>query len=98
MGFRFRRSIRIAPGFRINLSKKGASLSVGRKGLTTNLSERGVRETIGIPGTGMSYTTSSRRSLGKQTKPAGLGDLLALGIFAFIVLMIVVAACGGFKS
>jgi Protein of unknown function (DUF4236) len=33
MGFRFRRSFKIAPGFRLNLSKSGVSASVGRRGL-----------------------------------------------------------------
>ena len=32
MGFRFRRTFKIAPGFYINLSKSGPSLSVGPRG------------------------------------------------------------------
>lgn len=55
MGFRFRKSVRIAPGVRINLGKKKASLSIGGRGATVNLSDRGVKTTVGIPGTGMSY-------------------------------------------
>lgn len=95
MGFRFRRSIRIAPGFRINLGKRGASLSVGKRGLTTNISSRGIRETVGIPGTGISYTTSARRGLKNRTKPATFGDLLALAFFGFILLMIALAVFNG---
>jgi hypothetical protein len=58
MGWRFRRSLRILPGLRVNISKRGfSSLSIGRRGLTLNMGRRGVRETIGLPGTGISYTT-----------------------------------------
>lgn len=69
MGFRFRRSVKLLPGVRLNLGLRGASLSVGGKGLTTNLSGRGIRSTIGIPGTGLTYTTSS--SSGRRRGSAG---------------------------
>jgi hypothetical protein len=57
MGFRFRRSIRLLPGVRLNLSKGTPSISVGPRGLTTNIGKRGVRNTVGLPGSGLSYTT-----------------------------------------
>ncbi|MFC5431475.1 DUF4236 domain-containing protein [Paraburkholderia denitrificans] len=53
MGWGFRRSIKIAPGIRVNVSKSGISTSIGGKGLTYNT--RG-RVTAGIPGTGIRYT------------------------------------------
>lgn len=59
MGFRFRKSVKLFPGIRINLSKSGASLSVGGKGLTTNFSKRGVTTTVGIPGSGISFTSTT---------------------------------------
>jgi hypothetical protein len=40
----------------VNLSKSGASLSVGKRGETVNFGPRGERVTVGIPGTGMSYS------------------------------------------
>jgi hypothetical protein len=55
MNFRFRRSIKIAPGIRINISKSGLSTSVGGRGLTWN--SRGAL-TASIPGTGVSYRTN----------------------------------------
>jgi hypothetical protein len=55
MGWGFRKSIKIAPGIRINLSKSGISTSLGGKGFTYNT--RG-RITTSIPGTGIRYTTS----------------------------------------
>jgi hypothetical protein len=57
MGFRFRKRIRLFKGALLNLSKSGTSLSVGGRGLTANVSKRGVRETVGLPGTGISYQT-----------------------------------------
>ena len=57
MGFRFRKSIKLFPGLRLNLSKSGVSMSVGAPGATLNLSQRGARTTLGIPGTGVSYSS-----------------------------------------
>lgn len=63
MGWRFRKSIKIFPGFRLNLGKRGVnSVSVGKAGFTTNISSRGVRHTVGVPGTGLSYTTKAGSS------------------------------------
>lgn len=56
MGFRFRRSIRILPGIRLNLSGSGVSTSIGGRGATINVGRRGVRGTVGLPGTGLSYS------------------------------------------
>jgi tetratricopeptide (TPR) repeat protein len=69
MGFRFRKSIKILPGLRINLSKSGPSLSVGRPGATLNIGRRGARTTVGAPGTGIFYTTE--RSWGTLTGQPG---------------------------
>jgi len=56
MGWRFRRSIKLMPGVRVNLGSTRASLSVGPRGFTYNIGSRGSRVTVGIPGTGVSYT------------------------------------------
>lgn len=56
MGLRFRRTFRVLPGVRINLSGSGISTSLGVPGATLNLSSRGARATVGIPGTGLSYS------------------------------------------
>lgn len=60
MGFRFRKSIKIAPGVKINLNKKSASVSIGTKGMRKTYSTTGRKTTtVGLPGTGISYSTSS---------------------------------------
>jgi hypothetical protein len=56
MGFRFRRSIRLLPGIRLNIGKRGVSTSVGVRGAHVTVGHGQVRETVGLPGTGLSYT------------------------------------------
>lgn len=56
MGFRFRKTIRLLPGVRLNISKGGFSTSVGQPGATINIGKRGVRGTVGLPGSGLSYS------------------------------------------
>lgn len=41
MSLRFRRSLRIAPGIRLNLGLHGAGLSVGPRGLHVGVNRRG---------------------------------------------------------
>lgn len=68
MGMRFRRSFKIAPGVRVNLNKKSASVSFGPRGLKHTISTTGrSHTTVGIPGSGLSYTTSS----GSSTQSSG---------------------------
>lgn len=69
MGFRFRKSFKIAPGVRVNFGKKSSSISFGRKGARHTISSTGRRTTtIGIPGTGLSYTSTSKKKK-KSAKP-----------------------------
>lgn len=56
MGMRFRKSVKICKGVKVNFSKSGASLSLGGKGHSVNVGSRGTRITAGIPGTGLSYS------------------------------------------
>ena len=54
MGFRFRKSIKLGGGFRLNLSKSGFGISGGVKGARIGIGPRGIRTTLSVPGTGMS--------------------------------------------
>ncbi|MHC2647422.1 hypothetical protein ACVJGB_010336, partial [Bradyrhizobium liaoningense] len=56
MGFRFRRSFKLLPGVRLNLSSRGTSVSLGGRGFRYNIGPKGTRVTAGIPGTGLSWT------------------------------------------
>jgi len=55
MGWRFRKSFRVIPGVRLNLSKSGLSASIGGAPITLNMGQHGMMGTISIPGTGISY-------------------------------------------
>lgn len=71
MGFRFRKSFKIAPGVKINLGKKSVGMSIGGKhgGVSFN-SKSGSRVRASIPGTGLSYSTklsSDKRSSVKRS-------------------------------
>ncbi len=54
MPIRFRRTMHILPGVRINMSKHGISTTVGPRGMHLTFNRYGVRQDVGIPGTGLS--------------------------------------------
>lgn len=61
MGFRFRKSFKIAPGVRVNLGKKSVGISAGVKGARVSVNSSGrVTKSVGIPGTGVSYVKTSK--------------------------------------
>lgn len=56
MGLRFRKSVKIAPGVRLNISKKSVGISAGVKGYRKSINSSGrVTTSIGVPDTGVSY-------------------------------------------
>lgn len=55
MAFRFRKSIKIIPGVRVNLSSKGASLNVGPRGSSFSIGKQGIYSNVSIPGMGISF-------------------------------------------
>jgi hypothetical protein len=76
MGFGFRKSFKIAPGVRMNVSSRGIGVSAGVKGLRYSVNSRGQRRTtVSVPGTGLYYTStfgghsSSRGGRNYRTAP-----------------------------
>lgn len=60
MGLRFRKSVKLLPGVRVNFNLHSTSVTLGGRGFHTTYSSTGrVTRSIGIPGTGISYVTSS---------------------------------------
>lgn len=59
MGFRFRRSLKVVPGVKLNVGGRSASVSFGVPGATANVSPKGTSLTVGVPGTGISYRARS---------------------------------------
>ena len=64
MSIRFRRSIKIAPGVKVNLTKTGVGMTVGPRGAHYSVHSSGrVTRSVGLPGTGLYY--QSRTSVQK---------------------------------
>jgi hypothetical protein len=80
MGFRLRRSIKLAPGIRWNIGAKSTSVSLGPRGAKFTVGTRGTRTTVGLPGTGLSYTVvSPRRGTARaaSTQPTSIATTAA---------------------
>jgi Protein of unknown function (DUF4236) len=96
MGFRFRRSIKIAPGVRINLSKSGVSTSIGVRGAHVTVGHGQVRETVGLPSSGISYTaissTHSCERAGAESEPTNAGSLRIVWNLTCLALVFIAIA------
>ncbi len=71
MGIRFRKSINLGKGFRINISKSGIGYSYGFKGYRLTKTAKGtIRQTASIPGTGLSFVeeSSKKRQINKSSE------------------------------
>ena len=69
MGFRFRKSINLGGGVRVNLSKKGVGYSFGTKGArVTKMANGKHRTTVGIPNTRLSYISDSKSKRNRCNK------------------------------
>lgn len=72
MGMRFRKSIKLGGGTKLNLSKSGVGISTGVKGFRVSKNTSGrSRVTASLPGTGLSYTKEygSSGSFGNSQTP-----------------------------
>jgi hypothetical protein len=92
MGFRFRRRFTIGPGLRINASKSGISTSVGTRGAWFTVGHGKTRETVGLPGSGLSYTQEQRidAPAGDDAAPASSsgGGLLLISLVVLLALVV----------
>ena len=101
MGLRFRKSIKIAPGLKLNLNKNSVSLTAGTKGVHYTVNSKGKRTaSAGIPGTGLYYTQSlsnnknNKMSAGGNNHKNG-GCLMSILKFIGILILIPFAFCFG---
>lgn len=68
MGLRFRKSVTLCKGVKLNLGKTGMSVSVGGKGYHKTINTKGqVTTSMGIPGTGIYYTNTKKIGGNKQS-------------------------------
>lgn len=97
MGWRYRKSINIGGGTRLNIGSKSVGISTGRKGFRISSNSRtGSQVTVGIPKTGLSYRQrlSARRSRASASQNGEgwawlmLGALLAPNAFGCVGLLL----------
>jgi len=72
MSLRFTRRLSIVPGLRVDLSKRGASLSGSHRGARYKVGPRGGRATLGLLGTGLFGWRRSSHSARAMALPAVL--------------------------
>jgi hypothetical protein len=85
-GLRFQKRLSVLPGVRVNLSKSGASTSIGPRGADVNIGRDGVTTNAGIPGTGLSYRQKvggGQHSHGMLGVAAVVGGLAVWGVQHF---------------
>lgn len=94
MGLRFRKSIKVAPGVKLNLNKKSVGITAGVKGAHYTINSKGKKTaSVGIPGTGISYTsssgggTSSKTVQKQESTDTPKKNFGCLGIFLLILLV-----------
>ncbi|WP_245504462.1 DUF4236 domain-containing protein [Rhizobium ruizarguesonis] len=86
---RFRKSFKLAPGLRLNIGKRGASVRVGPKGAGYTVGTSGQRVSAIVPGTGVGFSSriGKRKSDNQNTNPsigswaAGLVGFIVIGMF-----------------
>lgn len=89
---RFRKSVKLAPGVRINLSKSGISTTLGRRGASVTIGGRGRHATAKRPGTGIRSSPrlaggdAGGASNGGAAKASGCASAGCLGFFLLVLL------------
>lgn len=93
MGWKFRRSIKILPGVRVNIGKKGiTSTTIGRRGASVNIGKKGAHANVGLRGTGLSYRSkiaSFDNEENSSSQQGGCAGCL-LSIIKFILIFALV--------
>lgn len=113
MGIRYRKSVKIVPGVKLNIGKQSVGIGIGGKygGISYN-TKTGARARVSAPGTGLSYTTkvgNSKRSTTKAKPPqpdnAISNDsikvqkpLIAKWWYVLITLMLLIGGFGNIGS
>jgi len=75
MGIRYRKSIKIAPGVKVNLNRKSASVTLGGKGYHKTFNSNGQTTTsVNLPVKGLSYTDRKGKASSPSSAPAARFD------------------------
>lgn len=100
MGMRYRKSIGLGKGVRLNVGKGSLGISAGVKGAHVSVnSKRGVTTSVGAPGTGVSYSKTTGWGGGGASGGAGgpkppSNKLVRIAVWAIIISVLIIAFCG----
>lgn len=93
MAWNYRKRVTIAPGVRLNISKKGVSSTFGMRGASINVGKNGTYLNTGIPGTGI----YSRRKIGENINynisdktQTDNGSSCIIGLFVGVVFAFII--------
>lgn len=81
---RFRKSIKLAPGVRMNFSGSGVSWTLGPRGASIGVGKRGARLNYGIPGTGIGG--SHQLTAGRSARPVSAARREAVTVAASVAV------------
>lgn len=99
MGFRFRKSFKIAPCIKFNLNKNSHSFTFGGKGIHYTVNSDGKRtKSFGIPGSGLYYTETKNgktkenkgKTMSKASNKSGGGCLSVIALLIMLSIALVV--------
>ena len=97
MGWNVRRSRKIAPGIRLNLSNRGIGFSVGPRHAKISVSPTGrVTQNIGIPGTGVRYTkvlSNKRRT--RNSGPTYVSTRHPVPFIGYVLVAVIYSCVSG---
>jgi hypothetical protein len=97
MGFGFRKSIKILPGVRVNVSRSGVSTSIGGRGASVNIGKRGTYLNAGVPGTGLSYRERMDGGSGSIGSGGNAGNG-CVGCLGGLFVLVIMGTCLGSDS
>ena len=98
MPIRFRKTFKVLPGVKINLSRGGISTTVGSRGLHLTFNKHGVRQSVGIPGSGLSessYLIKNESDGASQTRHESDPQSGEVGCFPWGCLLVLVIVLVG---
>lgn len=95
MGLRFRKSVKVAPGVKLNINKGSIGVSAGVRGAHVSVNSKGTKTvSASLPGTGVSYVKTFGKSKSGKSKSSKNGKSGQTNIFKYIgiIFMIVLIA------
>lgn len=100
MAWRFKKSLSLGGGLRLNIGKKGLGLSAGVKGLRFGVGSRGAYSSVGIPGTGLysvSYMKGTKAAKGQiqNGNVVSLARCFMVALFLMGIFLLVAGQVSG---